>query len=121
VTNVLASMMLLQSAPAAGGFAGGLPILMIQVVGIGLVFWFLILRPQAQARKKQAELLSALKKGDDVMTVGGIVGTVKDIKETKERGEVRVTIETGTAQVVVERSRIIRVGNDSAPGTSAPV
>jgi preprotein translocase subunit YajC len=120
VTNVLASLMILQSAPA-GGIAGGLPILLIQVVGIGLVFWFLILRPQSQARKKQAELLNALKKGDDVMTVGGIIGIVKDIKELKERGETRVTIETGTAQVVVERSRIIRVGNDSAPGTPAPV
>jgi preprotein translocase subunit YajC len=112
--------MILQTAPASGG-VGGLPILLIQVVGIGLVFWFLILRPQAQARKKQAALLDALKKGDDVMTVGGIVGVVKDIKELKDRGETRVTIETGTAQVVVERSRIIRVGNDSASGTPAPV
>lgn len=120
MTNALASLMILQAAPA-GGAAGGLPILLIQVVGIGLVFWFLILRPQAQARKKQAELLNTLKKGDDVMTVGGIIGVVKDINEVKERGEVRVTIETGTSQVVVERSRIIRVGNDSAPGTPAPV
>lgn len=119
MTNVLASM-IQQSAPS-GGFGGGLPILLIQVVGIGLVFWFLILRPQAQARKKQAALLDALKKGDDVMTVGGIVGIVRDIKELKDRGEIRVTIETGTAQVVVERSRIIRVGSDSASGTPAPV
>jgi hypothetical protein len=49
------------------------------------------------------------------------VGIVKDIKEVKDRNETRVTIETGTAQVVVERSRIIRVGNASAPGTPAPV
>ena len=118
MTNVLASTMILQ-APAAGGLS---PIwLPLQIVGIGLVFYFLIIRPQSQARKKQAELLDSLKKGDDVMTVGGIIGVVKDIKEMKERGETRVTIETGTAQVVVERSRIIRVGNASAPGTPAPV
>jgi preprotein translocase subunit YajC len=107
-------------APASGA-TGGLPILLFQVVAIGLVFWFLILRPQGQARKKQAELLSALKKGDEVMTVGGIVGTVKDMKEMKTGGEIRVTIETGSSTVIVERSRIIRVGNDSAPGATGPV
>jgi preprotein translocase subunit YajC len=117
VTNVLASTMILQ-APATGGLS---PLwLPLQIVGIGLVFYFLIIRPQSQARKKQAELLDSLKKGDDVMTVGGIIGIVKDIK-VKDGGETRVTIESGTAQVVVERSRIIRVGNASAPGTPAPV
>ncbi len=116
MTTALISML---QAPASGT-PFGLPILLIQVVAIGLVFWFLILRPQGQARKKQAELLSALKKGDEVMTVGGIMGTVKDIKEAKSGGEIRVTIETGTSTVIVERSRIIRVGNESAPGTAAP-
>ncbi len=115
--------MILQAAPAAAPAGGsnfwvqfGLP---LQLLAMGLVFWFLILRPQSQARKKQAELLNALKKGDDVMTVGGIVGVVKDIKE--QSGEVRVTIESGSSTVVVERSRIIRVGGASATGTAAPV
>ena len=114
--------MILQAPPAAapGGNSFwvqfGLP---LQLLAMGLVFWFLILRPQSQARKKQAELLSALKKNDDVMTVGGIVGVVKDIKEVN--GETRVTVETGSSTVVVERSRIIRVGNASATGTATPV
>ena len=115
--------MVLQAAPAAAPAGGssfwvqfGLP---LQLLAMGLVFWFLILRPQSQARKKQAELLNALKKNDDVMTVGGIVGVVKDIKEVN--GETRVTVETGTSTVVVERSRIIRVGNASATGTATPV
>ena len=114
--------MILQAAPATAPAASnfwvqfGLP---LQLLAMGLVFWFLILRPQSQARKKQAELLNALKKNDDVMTVGGLVGIVKDIKEVN--GETRVTIETGTATVVVERSRILRVGNASASGTAAPL
>jgi preprotein translocase subunit YajC len=99
---------------------GGLSILVLQMAAIGLVFYFLILRPSGQARKKQAELLSKLKKGDDIMTTGGIIGKVKDIREVDNEGtkEVRVTVESGTATVVVERSRIVRVGN-SAP-TSTP-
>jgi preprotein translocase subunit YajC len=104
------------------GSGGGLTILVLQMAAIGLVFYFLILRPSSQARKKHAELLSQLKKGDEVMTSGGIVGRVKDIRDVESEGikETRVTIETGTSTVVVERSRIVRVGNASAPARGAP-
>lgn len=98
------------------GGAGQMPIFLVQVVLIGLVFWFLIIRPQAQARKKHAELLGQLKKGDEVMTVGGLIGVVRDIRQVQEGKETRVTIETGTAQVVVDRTRIARVGNETGPG-----
>ncbi len=90
----------------------GLSMLLFQIGAIALVFYFLILRPQQQARKKHEELLKALKKGDEVTTVGGIIGKVKDVKED------RVTIESGTATVVVERTRIVKVGDQSAPGVS---
>ena len=101
---------------AQGTGGGGLSVLVLQMVAIGLVFYFLILRPSSQARKKHAELLSNLKKGDEVMTSGGIIGRVREIKEIEADGlkEVRVTVESGTATVVVERSRIVRVGNSAA-------
>ena len=72
------------------------------------VFYFFILRPQQQARKKHEELLKNLKKGDEVTTVGGLIGKVKEIKED------RVTVESGTASVIVERSRIVKVGDHAA-------
>jgi len=96
-------------APQGGG-SGGLAILLFQVVAIGLVFYFLVIRPQGQARKKHQDMLAALKKGDEVMTSGGLLGRVKDIKDE------RVTLETGTATVVVDRSRIVRIGDSMAPG-----
>lgn len=107
-----------QTGPAGGG--SGLYMLLFQVAAIGLVFYFLILRPQATARKKHAELLLGLKKNDEVMTAGGIIGKVRDMKEVETAGvkETRVTIETGTATVVVERSRIIRIG--ASPAAQAP-
>ena len=100
---------------------GGLSILVLQMAAIGLVFYFLILRPSGQARKRHAELLSKLKKGDEVMTSGGIIGRVKDIKEVDNEGakEVRVTVESGTATVVVERSRIVRVGSSATSNVPA--
>ena len=112
MTHVLYATYLQQ----ASGSTLGLPVLLFQILAIGVVFYFLIIRPQGQARKKHAEMLSALKKGDDVLTAGGIVGIVKDIKE--KDGETRVMVESGTATVVVERSRIVRVGGVTAPGTT---
>lgn len=103
------------------GSGSGLSVLVIQMAAIGLVFYFLVLRPSAQAKKRHAELLTKLKKGDEVMTSGGIVGRVKDIKEVDSDGskEVRVTVESGTSTLVIERSRIVRVGGTAAPSTPA--
>jgi preprotein translocase subunit YajC len=65
--------------------------------------------------------LENLKKGDEVMTSGGIIGRVKEIKEVETDGvkEVRVTVESGSATVVIERSRIVRIGGASAPAVPA--
>ena len=105
-----ASLLAVMAAPDMPG--GGLSLLLFQIVAIGLVFYFLILRPQSQARKKHEELLKNIKKGDEVTTPGGIIGKVKDVKED------RVTIESGSATLVIERARIIRIG-DSAPAPGA--
>ena len=56
-------------------------IFMLQIVGIGLVFYFLCLRPQAKARKQASDMLAALKKGDEVTTSGGIVGKVTRVED----------------------------------------
>ncbi len=86
-------------------------VLVLQFLGIGLIFYFLIIRPQAKARARAAEMLAALKRGDEITTVGGIVGRVKQLKEQ------HVVIESGTAELVIERARIIRVGDVSTPGS----
>jgi preprotein translocase subunit YajC len=101
--------LLFAMAPAPGSGSGGFSILIMQVVAIGLVFYFLIIRPQGQARKKHEVLLAGLKKGDEITTSGGLIGKVKDIKDD------RVTVESGSATVVVERARIVRVGQTNAP------
>jgi preprotein translocase subunit YajC len=99
---------------AQSGSGSGLTVLVLQMAAIGLVFYFLILRPSSQARKKHAALLTNLKKGDEVMTSGGLVGKVRDIKEVDTDG----VKETRTSTVVVERSRIVRIGGSTAPGAT---
>ena len=115
-------MNIVRLAELQSSTGGGLSVLILQMAAIGLVFYFLILRPSGQSRKKHAELLAKLKKGDEVMTSGGIIGKVREIRETDTEGlkEVRVTIESGTASVVVERSRIVRIGNAVGPGAPTP-
>jgi preprotein translocase subunit YajC len=105
MTSLLASLM----APANGSPGSSLAILIFQFGAIILIFYFLLIRPQSKARQKHAEVLAGLKKGDDITTAGGIVGRVKDIKDD------RVTIESGTSTLIVERGRIIRVGEAVSP------
>jgi len=88
-------------------------LLVLQLVGIGLVFYFLIIRPQGQARKRAETMLSAIKKGDEIVTAGGIVGRVKEVKDA------RLVIESGTATLLIERARVVRVGDQAAPGAVA--
>jgi preprotein translocase subunit YajC len=102
---LLASLM----APTGSGAGSSLAILLFQFGAIILIFYFLLIRPQKRARDKMAQMLGALKKGDEITTAGGIVGKVKDIKED------RVTIESGTSTLVVERGRIVRVGEIVSP------
>jgi preprotein translocase subunit YajC len=52
----------------------------LPIIAIGLVFYFLVIAPANKQRKKQAEMLSALKKGDRVLTSGGIYGTVQGVE-----------------------------------------
>jgi len=103
-THILAVM----ATPQGAG--GSMSVLFLQLLGFGLVFYFLFIRPQSQTRKKHEAVLAALKKGDEVTTAGGIIGKVKDFKDD------RVTIESGSSTLVVERARIVRVGEHSAPG-----
>ena len=106
MTHPMLALMAPTDSPNAG-----LTMLVLQIGAIAAVFYFFILRPQQQARRKHEALLKNLKKGDEVITMGGLIGKVKDIKED------RVTVESGTASVIIERSRIVKVGDHAAaPG-----
>jgi len=63
-------------SPAAGILGMVLPLLMM-----GLVFYFMLIRPQRKKDKKVKDMLAALKAGDRVTTIGGIYGTIVSIKD----------------------------------------
>jgi preprotein translocase subunit YajC len=109
----LAVLTLLQ----AGARPGGGMILAIQVVAILAIFYFFMVRPQQVQRKRHETSLKQLKKGDDIVTAGGIVGRVVHIKESVKDGAAApalddaVTIQSGESRLIVERGRIARIGS----------
>ncbi len=68
---------LLQSA---GNSAAALFVQILPILAIGLVFYFLVIAPANKQRKKTQQMLSSLKKGDRVVTSGGIYGTVQGVE-----------------------------------------
>ncbi len=73
--------------------------LVIFVLFIG-VFYFMAIRPQSKQRRAHQEMMSTLKKGDQVMTASGIYGTVKRVEDTL----VVVEIAKGVTMKVVRRA-----------------
>jgi preprotein translocase subunit YajC len=68
---------------AAAGTGGTPPVWLsyLPFVAMGLIFWFLILRPQMKQQKTHRAKLEAIKKGDEVLTGGGFVGKVIRVEE----------------------------------------
>lgn len=72
--------MFLQEAAPVGGMGGGL-ITFLPLILILLIMYFLMIRPQNKKQKETEKMIAALKKGDKVVTIGGIHGTVASTKE----------------------------------------
>ncbi|MCC6930872.1 MAG: preprotein translocase subunit YajC [Gemmatimonadaceae bacterium] len=99
---------------ASGGMTQLLPF-MFQIAAIFGIFYFLMIRPQQKQRKEHEARLRALKRGDTIVTTGGLVGEVMHIKESSKDGAAvksmddHLTIKSGESRVVVERGKVARV------------
>ena len=71
----------MQAAPAAQTAQGGGWSMWIMLALIFVIMWFFMIRPQRKQQKELENFRNALKKGDKVVTIGGIYGTVSEIKE----------------------------------------
>jgi preprotein translocase subunit YajC len=121
---VFPTLLAIQAAPARG--TNPMLPLLIQMGAIFAIFYFLMIRPQQKQRRQHEERLRNLRKGDSVVTAGGLVGEVVHIKEAggeegKQKSmEDHITIKTGESRVVVERGRIARVaGPTGTAGATA--
>ena len=97
-------------APAAGGDINSMFIGLAPYLLIFVVFYFLLIRPQQQARKRHMEMLQQLKKNDIVVTNGGLIGKVRSVAEDEVRVELGPNVE-----VRVVRSAIAEVRSKTDP------
>ena len=76
-------------AQSAGGFAEGgfglLPIVFVMVI-----FYFLLIRPQQKRAKQHKEMLAAIRRGDKIVTSGGLTGTIVKVVEDNETVEIEI-------------------------------
>jgi preprotein translocase subunit YajC len=94
----------------AGAGAGGFNMLsgILPLILFGVIIYFMMIRPENKRKKEAEEMRSSIKVGDEISTIGGIVGTVVNIKED------RIVIETGADQVRIELLKWAVGTNESA-------
>jgi len=107
----------LGGSSAFGGIAQFLPLILI----FG-VFYFILIRPQQQKQKQLKASLAAMKRGDRVVTSGGILGIVQKTKDGSDEVEVeiapnvRVTVLRSTISAIIKP----QAANDAKPGATPP-
>ena len=96
-------MNFLSATPAAG--MGSTVIMMVLMVAI---FYFMLIRPENKRKKEAEQMRASLKKGDKIVTIGGITGVIVDVKEN------RFVLETGADQVRIELEKWAVSTNETA-------
>ncbi|AWP33803.1 preprotein translocase subunit YajC [Pantoea eucalypti] len=100
------SLFISDAVAAAGAPSQGSPYsLVIMLVVFGLIFYFMILRPQQKRAKEHKKLMDSISKGDEVLTSGGLVGRVTKVSDT---GYVAIAL-NDTNEVVVKRDFVAAV------------
>ena len=69
--------------PSPGGGPGAILVQIAPIVLVLGIFFFLVIRPQQRERKRREQMLAALKKGDRVVTTGGLIGTIVGLNDRK--------------------------------------
>lgn len=114
-----------QAADAVGG-ASALQAFMPMIL-IAAVFYFLLIRPQQKKMKEHKAMLDAARRGDKVVTGGGIIGTIVKVTNDEEllveiADDVKVRIQRGTLSAVLSKTEPVKAeSNDNASNANASV
>ena len=88
--------------------AAGMGSTMVMLVMMLALMYFMLIRPENKRKKEAEQMRAALKSGDNITTIGGITGTVVDVKEDK------FVIETGADRVRIEFAKFALSENHTA-------
>ena len=99
------ALALLVAAEGEGG--GRMFIFLIQIVAIFAIFYYLLIRPQKKEQERHRDMVERLQKGDEIITAGGVVGTVVHAEPD------RLTIRSAeNTRLVIDRSKVAHVVED---------
>ena len=101
--------------PAAGG--NGPSKLLLMMAALGLLFYFMILRPQRAKEQRFRDMVGGLKENDRVVTIGGIYGVVTNVQRDVDRITLRID-ESNNTKIRVTSSAIARVLTDDSDTTT---
>lgn len=113
----LMSLLLLAADEAPQQPPGGLGQMAIPLVMMGLVWYFLLMRPQRRDQQRREAMLSNIKKNDRVVTIGGIIATVAAVSEDKK--EITLKVDDNT-RIRFQRSAIQAVLTDNETDAAKP-
>ena len=88
--------------------AAGMSSSIIMLVAMLAIFYFMLIRPENKRKKEAEQMRSSVKTGDKIITIGGITGTVVNVKDT------RIVLETGADQVRIELEKWAISSNETA-------
>ena len=97
-----------ESATATTGGFGDLLVSLLPLILMFVIFWFILIRPENKRKKEAEAMRSAVKVGDDIITIGGICGKVVSVKDE------RLVIETSADQVRLEIQKWAVSSNETA-------
>ncbi len=100
-------------AQTAGGSGAGALAQFIPLILIFVIMYFLMIRPQQKRVREHREMVAALKRGDQVVTQGGMIGKVTDVQDN----ELTIEIASGV-KVRVVRATVSQVLNKTVPANS---
>ncbi len=93
---------------AEGAAAGGMMSTIVMMGAMLAIFYFMLIRPENKRKKEAEQMRSSVRKGDKITTIGGVVGTVVDVKENN------VVVETSADQVRIEFAKWAISSNETA-------
>ena len=111
-------------AQTAGAGGGDFLVSMLPLILIFVVFYFLLIRPQQQKMKAHRAMIGAVKRGDKILTAGGIFGTISKVEEADDvvlveiAKDVRVRVARSTISDVVNKTAQAKPANDTSSSSA---
>ena len=100
------NFIMLMGAPGGGSQSANPMAMWLPIILIFAIMYFLIFRPQAKKQKQQRMMIESLQKGDNIVTVGGIYGTIVGLKEKDNTIIVKISENT---KVELSRGSVAKV------------